>query len=168
MKLYVVLIVLIVIILYCNATLPAANKFKSEKGDVPEANDSITPIVPLGYISSKYMDNYKWMPIKYSQSLYNLFELVNLVHPGDILFVKDKNNYVPVGLVVSVMEIDKAFPVIVLDRSIEIGGREFGVAPTDKSIGLWNTTLYPDILKTPVTEIQSVSRWVVGPSQICK
>lgn len=159
MKLYALVVVLIIVSIFCK--IQYDNYTAAKPASIVDDTIELS-IKPIGYIASSYMDNYKWMPIKYSQELYNLFEVVNLVHPGDILAIKDAGIFVPVAKVISVMEVDKAFPVIVLDRSIQLGGREFGVAPTDKSIDLWNTTLYPDPIKTPVTEIQSVSRWVAA------
>jgi hypothetical protein len=150
-----ILIVLIVILLF-SASCQGAKKdsFKDLVEDYK--------IESLGFIASHYIDNYKWMPIKRSQKLYTLFDIVNLVHPDDILFVKINGKFKPAAHVVSIMEIDKSFPVIVLDRSVQIVGREFGVMPTSKSVKLKNTTLFPDPIKTPVTEIQSVSRWVAA------
>lgn len=70
---------------------------------------------------------------------------------------KDKK-FIPVARIISVMLVDGAFPIVILDRAVNLAGYKLGVAATNKSKKLHQTILFDDPLKTPITEIMSVSR----------
>jgi hypothetical protein len=179
-----ILILTVILLLF---SVSKAELFAQPDG---QSEKSEQKIKPAGYASAPYMDNYKYMVIKESQEPMTLFQAVNTFHTDDILYIQCRGNscpayelpygknylfdngvprqvdnpgddkWVPVANIISVMEVD-AFAVIVLDRAVNISSRRLGVAPSEKSAASWKTTIFPDPLKTPVTEIMSMSRWQV-------
>ena len=49
---------------------------------------------------------------------------------------------------------------IVLDRRATLYGAELGVLPSAESAAAWTTRIFPDPIKQPYHEIETVSRWL--------
>jgi hypothetical protein len=148
-----VLIIVILILIFLNM------KSKKDKFDNISPNLSAQDSIKVvGYAASNYMDNYKYLLIDERQNPITLFNAVNLFHPGDLVCISRDNKWIPVAEVISIMEIDKAFAVLVMDRPLEISGEKIA------SMSSFNPSIkvYPDIIRTPVHEIASISRYVVG------
>ena len=104
------------------------------------------------YAVNTYTDRRTWMIIDPRQKPFNLFTAYNTFHTGDTLYAYF-DEWVPVARVLSILEVD-AFPVLIIDREVPLYDRKI------KSIGPRDGVLFPDQVKSPYREIQTVSQYM--------
>lgn len=156
------------------------------KAAAKAAADAAAALTPVGYAEAPYVDHYKWMPVKYNNQPYLPLEAVNLFRRGTPLFVRyhapptaadmagqpavvpgimwqnasvkqetPATPWAQVAVITGCLVVN-AYPTIVLDRPVDLTGAELAVP-----VGNMFPMIYPDKVKAPYREIETVSRWVV-------